>query len=100
MGQEISINTSTLSMDIETLQQQLNIIKNDMDKMYSAVRVLDSMWDGPANAVFNVQFKKDQTDMTELCNTIQKIVDCMEYAKKEYNSCEIEVNSIISSISV
>ena len=100
MGQEISINTSTLSQDIEKLQQQLNRIRNDLNKMYQAVHTLDTMWDGPANAAFNMQFNKDKNDMTELCNTVQKIIDCMEYAKKEYNFCEAEVGSIIDSISI
>lgn len=100
MGQEISINTSTLATDIETLQQRLKEIRDDLAKMYNAVHVLDSMWDGPANAAFNIQFNKDREDMTELCNTIQKIIDCMDYAKKEYNSCEVEVSSIINSISI
>ena len=100
MGQEIAINTSTLSGDIERLQQQLNEIRNDLNRMYNAFRVLDSMWDGPANQAFNIQFNKDQNDMTELCNTVQKIIDCMEYAKKEYNSCEAEVSGIIASIAI
>ena len=100
MGQEISINTSTLSGDIDKLQQQLNIIRNDLSKMYQAVHTLDTMWDGPANAAFNMQFNKDKNDMTELCNTVQRIIDCMEYAKKEYNSCEGEVSGIIDSIAI
>ena len=100
MGNEITVNTWTLSSDIETLQQQLNVIKTDMDKMYDAVRVLDSMWDGPANQAFNVQFNSDRNDMLELCNTVQKIIDCMEYAKKEYNSCEADVGSIVASIAI
>ena len=100
MGNEITINTWTLSGDIETLQQQLNVIRTDMDKMYDAVRVLDSMWDGPANEAFNVQFNSDRNDMLELCNVVQKIIDCMEYAKKEYNSCEADVGSIVASIAI
>ena len=100
MGQEISINTSTLSGDIDKLQQQLNIIRNDLSKMYQAVHTLDTMWYGPANAAFNMQFNKDKNDMTELCNTVQRIIDCMEYAKKEYNSCEGEVSGIIDSIAI
>lgn len=100
MGQEITINTSTLARDIELLQQQLNIVKNDLNKMYNAVRGLDSMWDGPANQAFNTQFNHDRIDMTELCNTVQKIINCMEYAKKEYDSCEAYVSSIIASIAI
>lgn len=100
MGQEITINTSTLSRDIELLQQQLNIVKSDLNKMYNAVHVLDSMWDGPANQAFTNQFNCDHNDMLDLCNTIQKIINCMEYAKKEYNSCEADVSNIVASISI
>ena len=100
MGQQITINTSTLSRDIEVLQQQLNVVKSDLNKMYHAVRVLDNMWDGPANQAFNDQFNHDRSDMMELCNTVQNIINCMEYAKQEYNSCEADVSNIVASISI
>ena len=100
MQQEIAVNTSTLASDIETLQGQLNSIKNDMEKMYEAVRVLDNMWDGPANEAFKRQFHADQEDMKTLCETIQGIIDDMTYAKGEYNTCENEISGIISSIHI
>ena len=100
MGQEITINISTLSRDIELLQQLLNVVKSDLDGMYNAVRVLDSMWDGPANQAFNNQFNHDRSNMMELCNTVQKLINCMEYAKKEYISCEADVSNIVASISI
>ncbi len=100
MQQEIAVNTSTLSSDIETLQAQLNSIKNDMDKMYEAVRSLDNMWDGPANEAFKQQFYRDQEDMESLCDTVQKIINCMTYARGEYNTCENEISGIIASIRI
>lgn len=100
MGQEITINTSTLSKDIDKLKQQLRAISDDLVKMYQAVHILDGMWDGPANEAFNIQFNQDKDDMLELCNTVQKIIECMEYAKKEYDSCETEVGSIIVSMKI
>ena len=100
MQQEIAINTGTLSGDIDVLQTQLNVIRRDMQNMYQAVRTLDTMWDGPSNAAFNVQFDKDHNDMTALCSTVQKIIDCMTYAKGEYDTCEHEVSAIIAAINV
>jgi len=100
MAQEIAINTGNLSTDIETLQEQLNQIRTDMDRMYEAVRILDSMWDGPANQAFNVQFAQDHKDMDSLCDTIQRIIDCLGYAKQEYNNCESEIAGIVAAISV
>lgn len=98
MGQKIAVNTDTLSKDIEALQEQLDFVKTDINKMYDAVRVLDNMWEGSANQAFNDQFNKDRKDMLELCNSIQKIIHCMVYASKEYKSCEANVYDIVTSI--
>ena len=100
MSQEIAIDTSALATDIQDLQSQLDIIKKDMDKMFDAMNTLDIMWDGPANDAFRAQFSQDHTDMGELCETIQKIINCMTYAKDEYNACERDVNGIVASIKV
>lgn len=100
MSQEITVDTGLLANDINSLQNLLNNIKKDMDKMYDAVEVLNGMWDGEANEAFNQQFSQDHNDMKELCDTVQRIIDCLEYAKKEYNTCETEISSIISAISV
>ncbi|MBE5881920.1 MAG: hypothetical protein E7289_06420 [Lachnospiraceae bacterium] len=100
MSQEIAVNTSTLASDTQDLQTQLDAVKRSMNQMYDAMQTLDAMWDGPANDAFRAQFSKDQSDMGDLCETIQKIINCMTYAKDEYNTCERDVNGIISSIRV
>jgi WXG100 family type VII secretion target len=100
MYREIAVNTSTLASDIETLQEQLDMVKKDINDMYGAVQTLDSMWDGPANEAFKTQFRQDYKDMQELCKTVQQIIKCMKYAKKEYNVCENEVNDIVASIQI
>lgn len=98
--QPIEIDTVVLQSDIEAMQSQLNAIKSDMNKMYEAVQTLDRMWNGPANDAFNQQFLNDKADMEELCGTIQSVIQYMEYAKKEYNNCENQVNSIVLEIGV
>lgn len=100
MRQEIAVNTPTLASDIEKLQGQLNSIRDDMDKMYEAVRVLDNMWDGPANETFKQQFQADQEEMAALCDTVQKLIGYMTYARGEYNICENEISGIIASIRI
>ncbi len=59
---------------------------------------LDSMWDGPANEVFMAQFGQDVQYAQELCNMVQKLTECMEYAKKQYDICDGEVSALIASI--
>jgi len=99
-SQEIAINTSTLDGDIDKLSTVLEKIKSQLEMTFAEVQALDGMWDGPANETFVTQFTKDYNDSLELCKVIQSLIDCMDYAKKQYDSCENEVNNIVSSISI
>lgn len=98
--QEIEVDTITLAADIETLQQNLNFIVKSVESSYGAVKALDTMWDGPANEMFNLQFTKDSKEMQELCKNIQEIINGLIYAKEQYNSCENSISGIIGSIDV
>lgn len=97
---EIGVNPQTLNSQTDSIQRELNRIREDIEKMYDAVRALDVMWDGPASESFKIQFNMDNIAMGQLCDTIQSILDSMKYAKDEYEKCEENVNSIISSIRV
>ena len=100
MGKEIQVNTVTLNSDIETLTTTLSQIQKNLDKMYDAVKVLDSMWEGEANNMFNQQFASDREAMGDVCKNIQTVIDCMTYAKEQYNTCEGRVGEIVSSIRI
>ena len=100
MSKEIEVNTNTLAADIEKLQNELNLVVSELNKMYDAVNLLDSMWDGPANDTFRAQFLQDRQEMQEICNELQKMNDCLVYAKNEYNTCENNINGIVTSIRI
>ena len=100
MSKQITINTNTLNREISALRSHLQAIEQDLGNMYSAVRRLDAMWEGPANEAFRAQFESDRKSMEELCKTIRQIIECMEFAKNKYNQCETNVESIVQSIRV
>lgn len=97
---EIGVSTQTLNAQTDSIQRNLTLIREDIDKMYDAVRALDAMWDGPASEIFKIQFEQDRTAMGQLCDTIQSIVDSMRYAKGEYDTCESSIDFFISSIRI
>lgn len=97
---EIAVNTSTLAGDIGELRETLSNAKAQLEDMFNQVKELDTMWDGPANIEFNQQFSNDYENAKNICATIESLIECMEFAKNEYNSCENEVNSIVSAISI
>jgi uncharacterized protein YukE len=97
---EIAIDTSTLNTDIGELQTALDSAKMQLEDMYTQMTELDTMWDGPANEEFNIQFKLDYTNTKSLFETIASLIECMEYARDQYNSCENEVGSLVNSIRI
>ena len=100
MSQEIAIRTDALGADTSLMQERLNAVQKEMEQMYQAVGVLNTMWEGEAHDVFLAQFASDEMAMMELCKTIQSIINCLEYAKDEYVKCENEVDSIVSSLRI
>ena len=98
-AKEITVNTSTLTGDIEELRALLSA-NAQLEEMFSRVKELDTMWDGPANSEFNLQFSNDYENAKNICKTVESLLECMEFAKNEYNSCENEVNTIVSAISI
>lgn len=97
---EITVDTAALAGDIEELQNVLAKVRSQLNQMFEQVSELDAMWDGPANAEFNRQFANDYENSKELCNTVESIIQCMQYAKEQYNICENEVNGIVASINI
>lgn len=99
-AKEITVNTSTLAGDIEELRETLLTANAQLEEMFDRVKELDTMWDGPANSEFNLQFSNDYENAKNICKTVESLLECMEFAKNEYNSCENEVNTIVSAISI
>lgn len=99
-SKEIATNTNTMSNDIEELRAILDKSKKLMDNVMGQMAELDAMWDGAANEAFNLQIRNDQAFANEVFEAINDFIDCMNYAKNEYNKCENEVSEIIGTIRI
>ena len=99
-NQEITVNTDTLASDIAELTSRHNMARRMLTDMFAQIQELDAMWDGPANNEFNRQFANDHENAKGLCQTVESLINCMEYAKEQYNSCENQVNGIVSAINI
>lgn len=98
--QEIAVNTSTLQNDINEMQNALDKVKKRTERMFNEIMALEGMWEGQAHEAFERQFLIDVQNMQNLCSTINDLIGCMQYADKEYISCENSVHSIINSIKI
>ncbi|MBO5474620.1 MAG: WXG100 family type VII secretion target [Lachnospiraceae bacterium] len=98
--QEIAVNTGTLASDIAALNQALAGVRERLDRIFTQIQELDTMWDGPANDKFKEQFAMDYINAKEMCATVQSLSECMQYAKEQYDNCENQVNGIVAAIRI
>lgn len=100
MADNIEVNITTLEQDAKSMSEVLKKIQNDMTSMFSLVQELDTMWDGPSNAVFVAQVKNDVTVFDAVCTAVDGVIDSMNNAKDSYRKCETAVGTEIDRIRI
>ena len=81
MADKIRINTNSLARN-------------------SSLRTLSTMWEGDAHNTFHTEFQTDVRRLETLVTNLKGIVTFESNAEKEYNNCEKQVSSLVSSIRV
>lgn len=94
----IEISTDRLDADINKMQENLDSLRMAKDQVYRCLEQLNGMWEGVAKMSFNAQTRIDEMVLMSLLANLSNLIECMEYAKSEYNRCNEDVNSKIASI--
>lgn len=94
----IEISTPNLAADISRMQERLDNLVAAKDQVYRCLETLNTMWDGTANTIFMMQTRVDQSVLQGLIRNLNELIECMEYAHNQYEKCNDDVNSKISSI--
>ena len=94
----IEINTDHLSRDIATMKEQVANLREAQTQVYRCLEQLNTMWEGQAQQVFNMQTMLDRMTLRMLLQSLDNLTECMEYAKGEYEHCRSDVNDKIASI--
>ena len=97
---EIAVDTNTLQNDIDDMRRTLDRVRERSESMFQAIDILDDMWEGTSHEEVVRQNAGDRRKMRELCEVIEKMIECMRYADDEYMSCENAVHSIIKTIQI
>ncbi len=97
---EIEIDTDILKNDSKYMSDYLRNIRADMDRMNNAVQALNTMWKGESNKAFNAQYTSDYERMLEVCDIINRLIECINFAADKYNECEDGVKNIVNSINI
>lgn len=95
---KIAVDMDMMHHSARDLQDTLDKIKAEIGSMFLEIEEFTGMWDGSAHEDFLKQLWQDKQKMQEFENAAKKLVECMEYAEKEYQSCENAVSSIVHTI--
>ena len=94
------VNTDCLQRDVHTLRQHLQTISLAHTELCDKMSAVAGMWDGPAKEAFHLQFTNDCAELAEVIKQIREVLDSMDVAVKEYNSCDDRVKAIIDAIQI
>lgn len=94
----IVISTENLGSDIRTISGQVDDLNAAKEMAMACLNNLNGMWEGAAHNAFVQQCAVDQVMMNSLISKLQNLVECLEYAKSEYERCNENVVDKIASI--
>ena len=97
---KIEVNTNTLRSDVERVRTELKGLKVDMRKLSEVSTQLNSMWEGEAKQAFIMAVQDDIRRLSELIAALEKFTTSTDTARGNYDTCEKNVSSIISSLRV
>ena len=95
---QVEVNINVLSDDVNKLSELLTKIRSRSTEMFEDLDVLDTMWEGEAHEAFRMQVTDDRANMEKLALSIEKLIDYMRFASREYNICEEAVINEIGTI--
>lgn len=96
----LEIETRRLQSDIDSLRTQLKNMSQTGDEMMAGIQALSAMWEGESKDAFTVQFQTDYETLKSMETVIEELIQTLEYAKQQYDTCENTVSSIVSAIRV
>lgn len=94
------VDTGNLRKDINALQQYLQIIEQAHAELRDKMIEVSGMWEGPAKEAFHLKFKNDCAELIEVCKQMREVLESMDAAATEYDSCDSRIKGIIDAIQV
>lgn len=97
---EIQVDTVRMRTDIQELNQLLTRLRQEKSGMVQEVDELSATWSGPAHTTFRQQFALDTEALDTLCGNVTALIQGMEQARQEYDSCDRKVDDLVNGIRV
>ena len=100
MNNFFEVDTVQLNNSAEALREKLAALRIQFSAMSQSVAELSGLWEGTAKQAFQVQFDKDYADFEDYCKSVSELIDSLETASREYDSCEDKVRAAVDAVRV
>lgn len=100
MGTYMKVSTQRLEEDKAAIQNELKGISQSVEELSQEMQLLGQIWEGPAWAAFQNQAASDIENMQAIYEKLSAYISHMEYAAREYRTCENQVGNLIDRIRI
>ncbi|MBR3007933.1 MAG: hypothetical protein IKI35_01750 [Stomatobaculum sp.] len=97
---KIEVNTNTLKGDVDKFIVELQHLKEDVNKLRETSSQLSSMWDGIAKQATVAAVSDDIGKLELLIKAMEDFTRATDTVRGNYDRCEQNVGSIVSSLKV
>lgn len=94
------INTGRLERDAGQIQNLISKMQNSINNMQAGVNQLNGMWEGASKDAFARAFMDDMNVVSDILKELKELNSFEIQAKKDYENCERQVASLVSSIKI
>ncbi len=97
---EIKVSTTRLGNDADQVGNLIRSMENELKNLKASVDQMNAMWDGPAKKAFMAAVQSDVNVAESIIKELKSFQKNETEAKKKYEQCESQIDSIINSIRV
>ena len=100
MADKIRIHTGRLGNDAARIYDCIRHMAGEVRAMQDSADTLKSMWEGAGSAEFYKSFRSDTEALEAVIRQLQEMYAYDSNAKKEYETCEKKIASMIGDLRV
>ena len=97
-AREMANNLEAFRRDIGVFETAYAGMNTNYRRLFDDINTLGTTWEGPAHSAYDAQFKADAAMFEELLNLLKQIMDDLNFAHREYSTCEQNVRDLINNI--
>ena len=100
MSDVLKVETPLLDRDVQSIEEQIGIVKKCLENLRTDEAALETMGEGSAKDAFREQFNSDCTEIEEVILMLETFKESLAKASKEYTLTSEDVSSLIRAAKI